>query len=170
MPNPGAFSGARLTFLKDQKQKYADALVSNTKAKCLLDIQRRYFKRFPITMPDDHEPDSEALASVDDSEPDVEFATPEEHQMSADDYADALKEFTKRQRNITFKKAVSTQVGNFPFLFTSCLNNTRHMTCLVSLYLPCADVVIFRFTLSFVLIPCSSCLSSANRQVVQLHL
>jgi len=80
--------------------------------------ERRYFKRFLITMPDDQEPDSEALASVDDSEPDVEFAAPEEHQMSPEDYIVALKEFAKRQKDITFKKGVSTNVGNFPFLST----------------------------------------------------
>jgi hypothetical protein len=75
MVNPGAFSGTRKNFLEAQSDVYAIAVAENHVADTVADIQRRYFKRYPLTLPHDQEPTAEWLATVDDDAPDPEVMT-----------------------------------------------------------------------------------------------
>lgn len=70
MPNPGSFHGARKAFLISQKAEYAAAVKDHNAAEALSHILRRFFKRFPIDLPDDFEPSETQLAAVDDNAPD----------------------------------------------------------------------------------------------------
>ncbi|KAF9472823.1 hypothetical protein BDN70DRAFT_780715, partial [Pholiota conissans] len=70
MVNPGAFQGSRREFLTAQKELYANAVTDNHVADAVADIQRRYFKRYPITLPHTEEPSTESLANVDDNSAD----------------------------------------------------------------------------------------------------
>ncbi|KAF8163969.1 hypothetical protein BJ912DRAFT_838852, partial [Pholiota molesta] len=72
MVNPGAFSGTRKAFLAAQSALYADAVTANHTADTVADIQRRYFKRYPISLSHTVEPSAESLAQVDDNAPDEE--------------------------------------------------------------------------------------------------
>ncbi|KJA12838.1 hypothetical protein HYPSUDRAFT_119402, partial [Hypholoma sublateritium FD-334 SS-4] len=74
MVNPGTFKGLRLKFLNDQQALYASAVDGKHINDAVADIQRRYFKRFPVTLPHSDEPTEEFLASVDDNAPDPELA------------------------------------------------------------------------------------------------
>ncbi|KAF9470434.1 hypothetical protein BDN70DRAFT_821384, partial [Pholiota conissans] len=69
MVNPGSFKGSRKTFLLTQADIYAEALVNNHVADMVSDIQRRYFKRYPITLPHEEEPSEQWLSQVDDNAP-----------------------------------------------------------------------------------------------------
>lgn len=108
MVNPGAFLGARYSFLIDQKPTYAQAVVGGYAADCLLDIQRRYFKRFPVDCPHNVDPTPEFLVSVDDNEADPEPDAPDEDQMSAEEYQAAMGAFNTRRRLIAARKDVCT--------------------------------------------------------------
>lgn len=70
MPNPGSFHGARKAFLLSQKAEFAAAVKDHNAAEILSQILRRFFKRFPIDLPDDYEPSEAQLAAVDDDAPD----------------------------------------------------------------------------------------------------
>ena len=72
MVNPGAFQGSRKAFLLSQKADYRDGVVGGYAADALAKIQRKYFKRYPIDLPDLKEPSAEWLAAVDDDAPEVE--------------------------------------------------------------------------------------------------
>ncbi|KJA13088.1 hypothetical protein HYPSUDRAFT_120316, partial [Hypholoma sublateritium FD-334 SS-4] len=74
MVNPGAFSGQRRAFLDGQQAVYAAAVAESHINDTVADIQRRYFKRFPITLSHTEEPTAEFLATVDDDAPDPEMA------------------------------------------------------------------------------------------------
>lgn len=74
MVNRGSFQGRRKEFLLSQKADYALAVRDRHTAETLSQILRKYFKRFPIDLPDSHEPTEEQLASVDDNAPDPELS------------------------------------------------------------------------------------------------
>jgi hypothetical protein len=61
----------------------------------IADIQRRYFKRFPIDYPHDQEPTPEMVASVDDDTPDSEYVMPDPEVMGEDEYETSQKTFLK---------------------------------------------------------------------------
>ncbi|KAF9551577.1 hypothetical protein CPC08DRAFT_647562 [Agrocybe pediades] len=63
MVNPGTFKGSRKEFLLAQKQAYSDAVKQGTVADVVADIQRQYFKRYPIELPHEQEPSPEAFTS-----------------------------------------------------------------------------------------------------------
>jgi hypothetical protein len=107
MVNPGAFQGSRKAFLLSQKAAYSAGVAGGYAADALSIIQRQYFKRYPIDLPDDEEPDAEVLASIDDNAPDVEQEQPDEVQLGPEEYATAMSALKARRSAITFRKAVS---------------------------------------------------------------
>jgi hypothetical protein len=107
MVNPGAFQGSRKAFLQSQKAAYSAGVVGGYAADALSIIQRHYFKRFPIDLPDDDEPDPEVLASIDDDTPDIEQEEPDEVLLVPEEYAAAMSALEARRSAITFRKAVS---------------------------------------------------------------
>lgn len=107
MVNPGSFKGARRQFLEGEKPSYARAVVERDTKDRLADIQRRFFKRFPIDLADDVEPSPEALAAVDDDAPDIEPPSPDEENMSPEDLASAQSAFKARKKVIKYRRGVS---------------------------------------------------------------
>lgn len=59
MVNPGSLLGSQFEFFRAQNRLYTAAVISNTKEECISDIQRRYFKRYPIDLEHNVEPASE---------------------------------------------------------------------------------------------------------------
>ncbi|PPQ84465.1 hypothetical protein CVT26_007395 [Gymnopilus dilepis] len=104
MVNPGAFSGSRKAFLMAQKPTYAEAVVGGYVPDALADIQRRYFKRYPVDFPHDQEPTAEQLAAVDDDGPEPEIKEPDREAMDEQEYQDALDALEKRSEQIRFRK------------------------------------------------------------------
>jgi len=107
MPNPGSFLGTRLEFLQSQRRRYEAAVIANSKAECVADIQRCYFKRFPIEHEHNVDPTPEFLASVNDDEADAEVVAPDRSSMSPEEFKQADQAFKERQKLVTFRKEVS---------------------------------------------------------------
>lgn len=107
MVNPGAFKGARRAFLMDQKPLYADSVRKDQAGDMIVDIQRRFFKRFPIDKGIDFEPTEEELQAVEDDAEDPEPDVPDEDELSSDDYAKAMKDFEARKATVMFQRQVS---------------------------------------------------------------
>ena len=107
MVNPGAFHGARKAFLMGEKEAYSQAVDEGYAAECIAKIQRRFFKRFPIDLPDEAEPTAEELAKVDDDEIEPDFPEPERDKMSQQEYEAALDVLEERRKKLVFKKGVS---------------------------------------------------------------
>lgn len=99
MVNPGSFSGRRKEFLNSQQDVYAAAVKGGHIADAVADIQRRYFKRFPTTLPHTQDPTQEFLDAVDDNAPDPEVSPPQ-----AADFANS-EEHTRALRVYEFNKA-----------------------------------------------------------------
>jgi hypothetical protein len=110
MVNPGAFRGLRKTFLMSHKEAYSQAIASNSTADFLVDLTRRYFKRFPVTLPHDQEPSPEHLASVDDNAADSDLGRPDPANMSKDEYEAAERAYRTAQETIAFRNQVSVTV------------------------------------------------------------
>ena len=107
MVNPGAFRGSRKDFLLSQKATYAEAVAGGFATDVLADMQRRYFKRFPVDLPHTEEPSEEHLAAVDDDAPDPEQEQPDPEKMSVEEYQAAMSSLEERSKIIRFRKAVS---------------------------------------------------------------
>ena len=107
MVNPGAFQGLRKEFLLSKKAEYKEAVQGGFAADALANIQRQYFKRFPIDLPHDQEPAPEVVAAVDDDLPDKEVEAPDPSTMSEQEYASALETLETRRKLLIFRKAVS---------------------------------------------------------------
>ena len=67
MPRPEKFEGLRKVFLEGERERYKQAVANGTRDDYLMDVFRRFFKRFPVGLPDDKEPSSEELAKVNDA-------------------------------------------------------------------------------------------------------
>ena len=106
MVNPGSFQGSRKEFLLAQKAAYAEAVIGGYVADALADIQRRYFKRYPIDLPHDEEPSQEHLANVDDASADAEPEEPNRELLSKEDFETKMTEVQQRADLIRFRKAV----------------------------------------------------------------
>lgn len=106
MVNPGAFQGTRRDFLLSQKTGYMAGVVGGYAADALADIQRRYFKRYPLDLAHGEEPTAEWLSMVDDDAPDAEKAEPDISTLDEDQYAAAMKQLEERKVILTFRKAV----------------------------------------------------------------
>lgn len=109
MVNPGAFTGSRRSFLADQQSLYAAAVTGNHVADTVADIQRRYFKRYPMSLPHDQEPTEEWLAQVDDTLPDPEFKAPDMDAMDHDAYVRESLQYDELARNLKMRKDVGKQ-------------------------------------------------------------
>jgi len=120
MPSPGSFRGARFDFLQDQRRAYAAAIIANSKAACIADIQRRYFKRFPIEHEHNVDPTPEFLASVDDDEADAEVEAPDPSSMSPEEFKIAEELFAERHKLVVFRKQVSRLELGYPMFVTCC--------------------------------------------------
>lgn len=118
MVNPGAFRGARFTFLVEQKPLYANAVVGGHVADCLADIQRRYFKRFAVDAPHDVDPPADFLNGINDDEADAEPEAPDESSMSPPEYRAALRNFKSRQALIATRKDVCACLASFEEMLT----------------------------------------------------
>jgi len=110
MPNPGSFLGSRLEFLRAQNRLYAAAVIANTKEECIADIQRRYFKRYPIDLEHNVEPTQQFLATVDDDEADPDTVAPDPSHLSPDEFKKTTEAFEERQKLVIFRKQVSLVV------------------------------------------------------------
>lgn len=106
MVNPGAFSGSRRDFLDSQKDIYSNAVSANLVADTVADIQRRYFKRFPITLPHDQEPTQEWMDQVDDGAPEPDTLPPDPETMGPDAYIQASLDYETLKKNIKMRKDV----------------------------------------------------------------
>ncbi|RDB28895.1 hypothetical protein Hypma_015380 [Hypsizygus marmoreus] len=95
MVNPGNFKGSRKAFLVEQKPLYAAAVAGNHVADTVADILRRYFKRYPATLPLTEEPSPEFLAQVDDSAADVEPPVLDEALMTEGEFEAAMKSYNE---------------------------------------------------------------------------
>jgi hypothetical protein len=112
MVHPGAFQGSRKEFLIGEKSKYRAAVVGGFVKDAIADIQRRYFKRFPIEVPHNEEPSPEHLASVDDSESDPEPQVPHKEKLSPEEYSEQMEKLEARQILVTVRKDVSVCLSN----------------------------------------------------------
>ena len=106
MVNPGAFKGLRKEFLDSQKELYASAVRDNHVADTVADIQRRYFKRFPVTLSHMQEPTEEFLATVDDNAPDPEFAPPQPSGTDTEADTRALRVYEFQVAELKMRKDV----------------------------------------------------------------
>jgi hypothetical protein len=106
MVNPGAFQGLRKEFLTAQKEAYATAHSSGTLKDTVADIQRRFFKRFPVSLPADQEPTAEHMSSVNDFDPDPEPEEPDKEKLSEEEYAAELAKLNERKKSIASRKDV----------------------------------------------------------------
>lgn len=110
MVNPGAFLGSRKVFLLSQKAYYKDGVVGGYAADVLAQIQRKYFKRYPLDLPHHEEPTAEWLAAVDDESPDVEQDEPDITTLDEEQYTVAVEQFRARKSLLKFRKAVSVSL------------------------------------------------------------
>jgi hypothetical protein len=107
MVNPGAFQGSRKEFLLSQKPAYKVGVLGGYAADALSQIQRKYFKRYPIDLPHQEEPSVEWLAAVDDDAPDVEQEEPDASTNDDEELAAAVERMAERKLLLTFRQAVS---------------------------------------------------------------
>ncbi|PPQ85572.1 hypothetical protein CVT26_010356, partial [Gymnopilus dilepis] len=80
------------------------AVVGGYVPDALADIQRKYFKRYPVELPHNEEPTSEHLAGVDDDAPDAEIEEPNREAMDEQEFQIALSTLEKRREQIRFRK------------------------------------------------------------------
>ena len=106
MVHPGAFLGSRKDFLTREKSKFREAVLGGFAKDTIADIQRRYFKRFPIDLPHSEEPSAEHLASINDSEPEPEPSVPDEETLGPEKYAEQMEILEARRRLVTLRKDV----------------------------------------------------------------
>ncbi|KAF9472820.1 hypothetical protein BDN70DRAFT_937902 [Pholiota conissans] len=106
MVNPGAFRGARKEFLMQEKAAYSAGVAGGYAADALAQIQRRYFKRFPIDLPHNEEPPAEVLASIDDdaAAPEPEIEEPDPKRLTVEEFAAALEMIEARKKLLRFRK------------------------------------------------------------------
>ncbi|PPQ77572.1 hypothetical protein CVT26_006110 [Gymnopilus dilepis] len=105
MVNPGSFRGSRKEFLLSQKAVYAEAVAGGFAADALADIQRKYFKRYPIDLDHNEEPSEEHLASVNDDVADADPEEPNRESLSEEEYERKVKELQQRAELIRYRKA-----------------------------------------------------------------
>lgn len=108
MVNPGGFTGRRKEFLDSQQALYAAAVKGKHISDTVADIQRRYFKRFPITLSHTEEPTEEFLSAVDDNAPDAELLPPQTEGLNPDACARAVRVYEFQQRELKMRKEVRT--------------------------------------------------------------
>jgi hypothetical protein len=106
MVNPGAFRGSRKDFLVAEKGIYTAGIQGGYANDALADIQRRYFKRYPVDLDHDQEPSAEHLKSVNDEEAVAEPEEPDSDVLSPEEYVEAMKRLEERRKLVVYRKAV----------------------------------------------------------------
>ncbi|KAF8869052.1 hypothetical protein CPB84DRAFT_1856813 [Gymnopilus junonius] len=104
MVNPGAFQGAWKAFLMGEKEFYSQAVDDGFVAEAVAKIQLRYFKRFPIDLPEEEDPSPEDLAAVDDDAIEPDYQEPDPEKMTSKEYEEAMEKLGSRQRKIAFRR------------------------------------------------------------------
>ncbi|KAF9471420.1 hypothetical protein BDN70DRAFT_938959 [Pholiota conissans] len=106
MVNPGAFRGARKEFLMNEKANYSAAVVGGYAADAVAQIQRRYFKRFPIDLPHDEDPSPEILNTIDDdaADPEPEINEPDPQRLTIEEFAAAMQDIEDRKKLLNYRK------------------------------------------------------------------
>ncbi|PPQ89016.1 hypothetical protein CVT25_005193 [Psilocybe cyanescens] len=104
MPNPGNFHGSRLEFLLGEKPAYELAAAAGQGAEAISNIQRQYFKRYPIELPLNVEPTAEFLANVDDDAADVDIQEPDVDKLIPEEYREAVERMEARRAIVNFRK------------------------------------------------------------------
>jgi len=107
MVNPGAFQGLRKQFLMNEKPAYAAGVLGGYAADALANIQKRYFRRFPIDLPHDQEPTVEWLAGVNNNSPDTELEIIGTDKLTSVEFEEAVAQLKERRRLVECRKAVS---------------------------------------------------------------
>jgi len=90
----------------NEKPAYREGVVGGYAADALANIQRRYFRRFPIDLPHDQEPTVEWLAGVNDNAPDKEMQITGTDKLSSIELAEAIEELKAKRRLVEYRKAV----------------------------------------------------------------
>jgi hypothetical protein len=108
MVNPGVFHGLRKDFLIGEKVTYSNAVAGDYERDTIADIQRRFFKRFPVGLPLNEEPSAEHLASVNDADADPDTEEPDETDLTPEAYAVARSKLEERAKLIISRKGVRT--------------------------------------------------------------
>jgi hypothetical protein len=96
-----------MKFMEEQLEGYATAIIESRENDFVLDVQRRYFKRFPLSLPHDIEPSKESLDTLDDNAPDPEIKEPNQKDMSGEEYKAAKNAFDHNCALLQFRKEVS---------------------------------------------------------------
>ncbi|KAF9471423.1 hypothetical protein BDN70DRAFT_820018, partial [Pholiota conissans] len=104
MVNPGAFLGSRKEFLAAQQELYATSITENHVADTVADIQRRYFKRYPLSLPHNEEPSSEWLANVNDDAPDEDLLLPDQSALDEQAFKAAMSTYNEQVKLLKFRK------------------------------------------------------------------
>jgi len=108
MVNPGAFQGLRKQFLMNEKSAYKAGVLGGYAADALANIQRRYFRRFPIDLPHDQEPTVEWLAGVNDNAAEIELELTGTNKLTSVEFEEAVALLKERRQLVEYRKAVST--------------------------------------------------------------
>ncbi|PPQ73280.1 hypothetical protein CVT26_015231, partial [Gymnopilus dilepis] len=105
MPGRESFQGLRKSFLENERQGYKNAVANGTKDDFVMDVVRRFLKRFPIDLDDDKEPTAKDLASVDDAAPDEERVAPDPQDYAEDQtgYNIELEKFENVTKRLEFR-------------------------------------------------------------------
>lgn len=90
----------------NERPAYTAGVQGGYSADALTNIQRRFFKRFPVDLHDE-DPTADFLSRVNDGAPDAEPELPDRSQMSQEEYGEAIARLVERRKLIDFRKAVS---------------------------------------------------------------
>jgi hypothetical protein len=95
MVNPGIFPKSCKDFLLAEKAAYMHAITGGFLCNCIVDIQCRYFKHYPIDYPHEQEPMPKMTLGVNDDTPDPEYPMPDPTIMAEDEYKVMEEAFQK---------------------------------------------------------------------------
>ncbi|KAF8196481.1 hypothetical protein BJ912DRAFT_846763 [Pholiota molesta] len=126
MVNPGAFFGTRKEFLSAQSALYADAVAGNHAADTVADIQRRYFKCYPMSLLHTVEPSADFLAQVDDNAPDQDFIPPDQAILDDEAFKAAQIIYDGQVKLLKFRKGQITR--RLAYQYAKDENSTKHIT------------------------------------------
>lgn len=93
---------SRLAFMQSQQNGYTQALSDGTRGNFIVDVVRKYFRRFPVELPHEDEPTKETLAAIDDD------ADEEDERLKEDEMLKSLSadEVVKRKKVMQQRREV----------------------------------------------------------------
>jgi len=94
----------------NEKAAYAAGVLGGYAGDALINIQRRYFRRFPVDLPHDQEPTVEFLASVNDNAPDHEESAVNFDNLTTEVLELTMARAKERRKLVDFRKAVRLSV------------------------------------------------------------